>query len=73
MNTRTRGRGGGTACLVQAALEASLMELELTKNQGMLELAELEATIAASLALEARARASRICLSRSRGALARAD
>jgi hypothetical protein len=36
----------------QAALQASLMELELTKNQGMFELAELEAAIAASLALE---------------------
>jgi len=36
----------------QAAVRASLEELELQKADGELELAELEAAIAASLALE---------------------
>ena len=39
---------------VQAAVRASLEELELAKGEGDLELAELEAAIAASLALEVR-------------------
>lgn len=37
---------------LQAAVRASLEELELAKGEGQLELAELEAAIAASLALE---------------------
>ena len=56
-----RGGGWGCACahgvtasLSQAAVQASLNELDLMRNAGRLEMAELEAAIAASLMLEVR-------------------